>query len=129
MDPFGTQRRTRAPDWRTNAAPVSEVASRPMNASRPLPRQAPAGSGSGPSAEAVLHAASASDAKATPLRIDGYPLEAAHLQLSVLDRESEAALDQVECVPAKFLKPPATQNVQILADTGRQSFEVIRSRD
>ena len=44
------------------------------------------------------------------LRIDGLLFvadHAAHLELAVLDREGEAALDQVERVLAELLEPPA----------------------
>src|SRR4029079_12727137 len=84
----------------------------------------------GPSAGTVLHAAASSGASATRLRIDRFLLhDATHFQLSILDRKSQPTLDEIECVAAEFLEPPATQYVQILAHAGRKSLQVVRSRD
>jgi hypothetical protein len=53
----------------------------------------------------------------------------AHLELAVLDRESEAALDQVERVLAELLVTPAAQDIEVFADAGGERLQIIRAGD
>ena len=64
------------------------------------------------------------------LRIDRFLLgDTAHLELAVLDREGEAALDQVERVLAELLIAPARQDVEVLADARGERLELVRTGD
>ena len=53
----------------------------------------------------------------------------AHLELSVLDREGEAAFDQIERVLAELLIAPAGEDIEVLAHAGCEGFEVVGTGD
>src|SRR6476659_10145295 len=115
------------------AAPVSLVPGRPTKlpapaASQTRPGVTPCTGVAGEDAQAASNAG----ARRSALRIDSLLLlddEAAHLELAVLDREREAALDQIERVLAEFLIAPARENLEVLADSGRERLELVGAGD
>src|SRR5947209_3923685 len=81
-------------------------------------------------AGAVAHAASSAGAASNSLRIDRLlHHDSAHLELAVLDRESQPALDQVERIAAELLVAPAAEDVQVLANSGGERLEVVGAGD
>jgi hypothetical protein len=64
------------------------------------------------------------------VRIDGLLLnDAAHLELSIFDREGEAPFDEVERVAAELLVAPAAEDAQVLAHARRERLQIVRARD
>ena len=55
--------------------------------------------------------------------------DAAHLELAVLDCEGEATLDQIEGVVTELVEAPALKDAQILPYPGRQSLQIVRTRN
>ena len=76
----------------------------------------------------ATQAASGKRLAMTALRIDSFfDGHAAHLQLAVFDREGQAALDEVERVLAEFLIAPAAEDIEVLADTRGECFQIVRA--
>src|SRR3954453_12397852 len=74
----------------------------------------------------------ASASRETLLRIDGLHClfeDAAHLQLPILNRESEPPLDQIERILAELLVTPAFENPEVLADSGGERLQVVGPSD
>src|SRR5215204_3008412 len=114
------------------ASPVSLVPCRPTNWSAPAalqvcPGVSPCTAGS---AGAAAQAVSRHGARNRALRIDGLLLDhPAHLELAVLDREGEAALDQVHSILAELIVSPASQDIEVLPDPGGERLEIVGPRD
>src|SRR5690348_16951212 len=81
-------------------------------------------------AGAVEQAVSNKGALRNALRIDGLLLpHPTHLELSVLDSEGESPLDQVERVFSELLVAPAAEDIEVLADSRGERFEIVGSCD
>src|SRR3954454_21831048 len=73
-------------------------------------------------------AASIAGAARAGLRVDGLlGYDPAHLELTILDPEGEAALDKIERILTELFVAPSVQNIEVLADSGCERFEIIRS--
>src|SRR5260221_14598516 len=134
MVPGGAHRNPAARLARLIAAPVLLVPSFPMKPLVPSVRHLWPGvtpcTGIAPGGLAVAQAASIAGTNSRDLRIDrfvrGNPV---HHEPAVLDPEREPAFDQIERVLAELLVTPAGQDLEVLAHSGGERLEVVRSGD
>src|SRR3982751_748443 len=87
---------------------------------------APCTAGSG---VAAAQAGSGSTPSNVSLSIDAFPDGPGHLELPILDSECQPAFDKVERIAPELLEPPAAQDVQIFADSGCQSLQLVGPGD
>src|SRR5690349_16619937 len=115
------------------AVPVSLVPGCPMKRSVPAASQVWPGVWPwmmGSAGVAAQAASSTGPATRTSLSIDALLLGyAAHLELAVHNGEGEPPLDQVNRVLAEFVVAPAGQDIEVLAHTRGERFEIVRPGD